>query len=88
MSDIINNVPIVGVVMFLVWVGNQAGIPRKFSPLVATVLGVSFAFFYLYPGNFPEALIQGILIASSAVGFHSGTKNMLQYIHNGKPPDK
>ncbi len=79
----IYQVPVVGLVMFLVWVGNQAGLPRKFSPLVATVLGVAFAFFYLYPGDFAQALVEGILIAASAVGFHSGTKNMFQYFQNG-----
>ncbi|MEL7567659.1 MAG: hypothetical protein AAGU27_22655 [Dehalobacterium sp.] len=74
----INDVTLIGAVMFLVWVGIQAGIPRKFSPLVATVLSILFAFFYLEPANLLNALIHGILIASSAVGFHSGTKNVLQ----------
>jgi len=74
----INDVTLIGAVMFLVWAGIQAGIPRKFSPLVATVLSILFAFFYLEQGNPLNALIHGILIASSAVGFHSGTKNMLQ----------
>lgn len=79
-----HDVSIIGIVMFLVWVGNQAGLPRKFSPLVAIILGIGFAFFYLSPGNFSRALIQGIFIASSAVGFHSGTKNMVEYFRNNK----
>lgn len=83
----IDDVTIAGAVIFLVWVGIQAGIPRRFSPLVATVLSVLFAFFYLNTGNFFEALIHGILIASSAVGFHSGTKNVLQQF-NGSSPEK
>ena len=77
----INDVTIAGAVVFLVWVGIQAGIPKKFSPLVATVLAVLFTFFYLDTGNFFDALIHGILIASSAVGFHSGTKNMYQQLN-------
>lgn len=77
----INDVTLIGAVMFLVWVGIQTGIPRKFSPLVATILSILFAFFYLEPGNPLNALIHGILIASSAVGFHSGTKNMLQQLN-------
>ncbi|NMA13838.1 MAG: hypothetical protein GX930_01180 [Clostridia bacterium] len=75
-----NEVPIVGAVMFLVWVGNQAGLPRKFSPLVATILSIGVAWFYLFPGDIPQAIMQGIIIASSAVGFHSGTKNMVEYV--------
>jgi putative flippase GtrA len=78
----INDVTIAGAVIFLVWVGIQAGIPKKFSPLVATVLSVLFAFFYLDQGNFLDALIHGILIAASAVGFHSGTKNMYQQLND------
>lgn len=78
----IYEMPVIGAVMFLVWAGNQAGLPRKFSPLVATVLGIAFSFFYIASGDFSKAIIQGIFIASSAVGFHSGTKNMVEYVRN------
>ncbi|MGI6684748.1 MAG: hypothetical protein ACOX47_04545 [Bacillota bacterium] len=77
----ISDVTIAGAVIFLVWVGIQAGIPKKFSPLVATFLSVFFAFFYLDKGNLLDALIHGILIAASAVGFHSGTKNMYEQLN-------
>lgn len=78
MMNHINDVTVVGAVIFLVWVVNQAGIPRRFSPLIATIIAIIFTFFYLEPGNFLDSLIHGILIAASAIGFHSGTKNTYQ----------
>ncbi len=79
--DRINELTIAGAVVFLVWVGNQAGIPKKLSPLVATVLSVIFSFLYLDARNILDALIHGILIAASAVGFHSGTKKMYEQLN-------
>lgn len=82
MDLFVYEMPIVVAVMFLVWVGNQAGLPRKFSPLVATILSIGVACFYLFPGDIPRGIMQGIFIASSAVGFHSGTKNMMEYVRD------
>lgn len=79
MSSDISGFPAVGAVMFLVWAGNQAGLPRKFSPLVAAVLGIILSMFIMPHNSWQEALIQGIFIGASAVGFHSGTKNMMEY---------
>lgn len=60
---------------------RAAGMPKKWSPLAALVLGVILAFFAPGPVASPtvlDELDQGLLLALGAVGAHSASKNLLQ----------
>jgi EamA domain-containing membrane protein RarD len=68
---------LLAVVIGLVALANGLGLPKRFSPVVAVVLGVSFGVVYLTPGNVKLGVLAGIVLGLSAVGLYSGTKNML-----------
>lgn len=62
--------------IFILWIIGQAGLQKRFLPLVALVLGVVLGLIFI--GATPEGAIAGVLLAAAAVGFHSGPKNVIQ----------
>lgn len=64
--------------IFVLWIIGQAGVPRRFLPLTALVLGVVLGLVFI--GTTPEGAIAGVLLAAAAVGFHSGSTNTAQAI--------
>ncbi len=60
--------------MFLLWLLNLYGIPRKMIPLAALPLGIITSLLLI--DYSPRGVVIGILLAANAVGFHSGTKNV------------
>lgn len=68
--------------IFILWIVGQAGLQKRFLPIVALVLGVVLGLIFI--GATPEGAIAGVLLAAAAIGFHSGPKNVLQALQ--KPP--
>ena len=56
---------------------KRSGLPSRFIPLSSMLLGYFFAFFYLAPGDYKQALILGTVLGLSSIGLFSGTKNTL-----------
>ena len=68
--------------MFLLWMLQKYGVPKKHLPIFALFLGILFAFVII---DFsPKGVIVGILIAANAVGFHSGIKNVANAIRDSE----
>ncbi|MED4377976.1 hypothetical protein P9274_20170 [Schinkia azotoformans] len=63
-------------IIFIIWIAGQTGLSKKFFPLLALLLGIAAGLVFI--GVSPEGVVTGILIAAAAVGFHSGTKNVIE----------
>ncbi|MDI3270310.1 MAG: hypothetical protein QJR00_06365 [Bacillota bacterium] len=70
-------------IMFLVWVFNQAGWPRKFSPLLALFFGIVGGL-ALHWNDPVLAIFVGVSAAAAAVGFHSGIKSTVEGVRQSK----
>ncbi|QUO43473.1 hypothetical protein KDJ56_11230 [Brevibacillus composti] len=62
--------------IFILWIVGEAGLQKRFLPLVALFLGIALGLIFI--GFTPAGAIAGVLLAAAAVGFHSGPKNVLQ----------
>lgn len=72
------DVVIVAVITGLVKVVNSLGVPKKYSPIIALVLGVLGGVFYLHPGHLLDGILYGAVLGLSSVGLYSGTKNLIE----------
>ena len=78
MNNILPDVPAVAVIIFLVWVAVNLGIPKKFAPLLAWITGLLIAYFSNEYAQVMDIIYYGTFLAASAIGFHSGSKNTYQ----------
>ncbi|MBA4541988.1 hypothetical protein H1164_03600 [Thermoactinomyces daqus] len=78
----------VGAIVAVCALLKDVGFPQKYSPVVAVVLGALTGVFLIDPGNWQQGLIDGLALGLSAVGVHSGVKNVREGISNLlKKPD-
>ena len=78
----LSDVPAVAVVMFLVWIAVNLGIPKRFAPLLAWITGLIIAYFSNEYTQVMDVIYYGTFLAASAIGFHSGSKNTYQKFIN------
>ncbi|MGE8203663.1 hypothetical protein ACQKP0_03800 [Heyndrickxia sp. NPDC080065] len=71
----IYDVAIIPLIMGIVELFKRAGLPNKYSPFVAVILGLLFGFFYI-ADNVKEGIIVGLMFGLSASGLYSGSKNL------------
>jgi len=69
---------IVGLIMALVQLAKETGLPARFAPLLALALGVVAGVFLVSPGDLAQGILSGIGMGLSAVGLHSGVKNVVR----------
>lgn len=60
---------------------KQVEPPKRLLPVLALLAGIGVS--YLYSGISPETTLDGIILALSAMGLHSGTKAMVTTPVNG-----
>ena len=60
---------------------KQVEPPKRLLPVLALLAGIGVA--YLYSGISPGTTLDGIILALSAMGLHSGTKAMITTPVNG-----
>jgi len=68
-------VAIIPVVIGLVQVVKQIGLPTKFAPLASIVFGLGLV--TLTSVTWPVAIVQGIIVGLAASGLWSGSKTTL-----------
>lgn len=66
----------VGAIMAVVNILKEAGFPTKYVPLVAVGLGIATGVFVLDPHDIAQGVIDGLSLGLSAIGVHSGVKNV------------
>ncbi|MBS4537111.1 hypothetical protein GOQ27_01475 [Clostridium sp. D2Q-11] len=84
MSFEIYDISFVPIIIFLTSIILNIGIPKRFGPIISTILGIVFGIFYIEPDNLLKGILSGIFIGASAVGFYSGTKNIYQEMNPKK----
>lgn len=70
----------VGAIMAIVNILKDAGFPKKYSPLVAIALGILAGVFLIDPKDLQQGVIDGLSLGLSAIGVHSGIKNVREGI--------
>jgi Na+/H+ antiporter NhaC len=75
-----NESVIVPIILSIVELAKGLGLPKKFSALVAIVVGVLIGIFYIEPQNIKYGLFKGVVYGLSASGLYSGTKNAVEQI--------
>ncbi|GIN39750.1 MULTISPECIES: hypothetical protein [Heyndrickxia] len=78
----IYDVALIPLIAGLVELAKRAGLPIKYSPYVAIILGLLLSFFYL-TDNIKEGIIVGLMLGLSASGLYSSSKNIAKN-SNGK----
>jgi len=79
----IYDVAIIPMILAIVELFKRIGLPAKFSPIIAAVLGLIIGIVYL-DASVKESIIVGLMLGLSATGLYSGTKNVKQ-INSNKP---
>lgn len=69
------DVAVVPVIIGGVEIAKRLGLPSKFSPVLATALGVAIGIVYVSPTDIAKGILVGASLGLSAVGLYSGTKN-------------
>lgn len=70
---------IIAVIVGLVELFKQAGLPKKASPLVALAFGIVGGVIYLFPGDIKAGIFMGLVMGLSASGLYSGGKAILEH---------
>lgn len=71
----VHDVAVVPVIIGGVEIAKRLGLPSKFSPVLATVLGVTIGIVYVSPTDIAQGVLVGASLGLSAVGLYSGAKN-------------
>ncbi|GEM_PF-1168588 len=69
-------IELVPLIIIIVGLFINYGLPKKFAPLIAIVIGTIFAFLYSGLTDWREKILLGLVMGLNAVGLHSGLKNM------------
>lgn len=70
---------IIAIIVGLVELLKQAGLPKKASPLVALAFGIAGGVIYLFPGDVKAGIFMGLVMGLSASGLYSGGKALLDH---------
>ncbi len=71
-------IALVPIIMGMVELIKRSGLPKKYSPVAALVLGILAGFYYLAPGEPHKAVLFGLAMGLTSVGLYSGTKNTME----------
>lgn len=80
----INETVVVPIIISIVQLVKGLGMPKKFSAIVAVVVGVLIGVFFIEPQSIRIGIFKGIVYGLTASGLYSGTKNTYQQIRCNK----
>ncbi len=69
------DVALVPLIVSLVSVLRVAGLPARWLPLTAILLGLTAGFVYMAPDDPKQAVLAGVVMGTAAIGAYSGCKN-------------
>lgn len=69
---------IIALVIGLVEIATRMGMPKRFAPALALVLGVAGGIVYIFPQEPKMGVLIGLVMGLSASGLYSGTKTTLK----------
>lgn len=77
---LMNESIVVPVIIAIVELIKGLGMPKKFSALIAVIVGMVIGVFYLHPLDIKMAIFDGVIYGLTASGLYSGAKNTFQQI--------
>ncbi|MDF2879270.1 MAG: hypothetical protein K0S30_2366 [Clostridia bacterium] len=69
---------LIPVILGIVEVLKNIGLPQRFCPIAALGLGVLLGTIYLSEGDYKRGILMGIYMGLSSVGMYSGAKNIIK----------
>ncbi|MGI5882336.1 MAG: hypothetical protein ACOX7L_04620 [Dethiobacteria bacterium] len=72
---VIYGMALVPIIMGLIELLKRVGIPKRYTPLFAVLIGILCGFYYIAPDDPKKAVLLGIVLGLSSIGLYSGTKN-------------
>jgi hypothetical protein len=70
-------ISLIPVIIGLVQLLSQFGIPKKLLPLSSMVMGIILGIVFLAPDDWKKGILVGIWLGLGATGMHSGVKNTM-----------
>ncbi|MFS8501313.1 MAG: hypothetical protein FWJ59_05840 [Caldicoprobacter sp.] len=71
----IYDVAIIPLIVGIVELLKQVGLPSKFAALVSAILGIVIGMVYLSPDDIKKGILVGLALGLAASGLYSGTKS-------------
>lgn len=73
---LIYGIPVVGLVMALIKIARELGLPTKFAPALALLLGIvgGLAIAHQQGADYVQGAVIGLVIGASAAGFYDAAK--------------
>lgn len=71
------DIALIPVIVGLVALFTGLGLPKRWAPVVALLLGVLGGTVYIAPSNVAEGVLVGLTMGLAASGLYSGTKNTI-----------
>lgn len=72
------DIALLPVVVALVGLIRKMGLPARWQPAAALVLGLLGGFVYIAPEDPRQAVLVGLVMGLSAIGAYSGVKNTIE----------
>lgn len=76
----INETVVIPVIMSIVQIAKGLGMPRKFSAVLAVVIGAVIGVFFVEPQSIKMGIFKGVIYGLTASGLYSGTKNTYEQV--------
>ena len=72
------DIALIPIVVALVGIASVLKVPSKYLPILSIAIGVLIGVVYIAPEDPKQAVLSGIVIGLSAIGSHSGIKNVIK----------
>jgi len=76
----INETVAVPIIISIVQLAKGIGMPKKFSAIIAVIVGALIGVFFIEPQSIKIGIFKGIVYGLTASGLYSGTKNTYEQI--------
>ncbi len=77
MDSEVYGIMLVPVIVGGIEVLKHMGLPKRFCPLAAVLVGTLIGAVYLSEGDLKKGILKGIYMGLTAVGMYSGTRNVI-----------
>jgi len=74
----IYDVAIIPLILGIVELLKQVGLPSKFAALVSVILGIVIGVVYASPEDIKKGILVGLALGLAASGLYSGTKSTVE----------
>ena len=80
----INETVVIPIIMAIVELAKGIGMPKKFSAVLAVIIGALIGVFFVEPQCIKMGIFKGIVYGLTASGLYSGTKNTYEQVRTRK----